>query len=100
MFLLDAARNDGQLRLRLSFVNTGFEPSDQVRAVQEATRQLVLRRLIRNEQFTISQRKLKTRRQHADNLIAFAIDREPASDDACVAAESSLPQGVTKDRDS
>ena len=90
--LLDATRDQIQLRLRFVGGLTGLESPDQIRAVHEATRQLVLRRLIRQEKICRPQCKLKTRRQHADHGVAFAIDRERATDDARIAAESALPQ--------
>src|SRR6185295_9312743 len=92
--LLDATRNQIQFRLRFIGSLTGLESSDEVRAVHEATRQLVLCRLIRQKKVCRPQRELKTRGQHTDHGVAFTIEREGAADDVWIGAEAALPQGV------
>src|SRR5262249_61664295 len=46
-----------------------------------------------------ARRELEIGRQHADNCIWTAVERERLTDDGCVAAESPLPKTVTQQHD-
>src|SRR5687768_17554744 len=100
MLLLDASGD--QVYCCISFVwsNAGLDTSDDVGAVHEAAGQLVLSRLIRQPQIVVSERELKSRGQDSDDLVTLAVDRDAATDDVWIAAEASLPQAVSQDRDS
>src|SRR5256885_1877534 len=98
VLLLDATSNDVQLRLRLGNADAGFKPPDEVRAVHEATSQLILSRLIRQPKVVVSECKLKTRRQHSDDRVTLTIDRQRTPDNCWIAAELSLPEPVSEDR--
>src|SRR5678810_808428 len=96
--LLDATRDQIQLRLRFISTLTRLQSPDQVRAVHEATRQLALRGLIRQEEIGRSQRELETGRQYTDHGVVIAINRERATNYVRIGAEASLPESVTQHR--
>src|SRR5262245_16691531 len=97
VLLLDPARDDVDFRLCLSRTDARLEPANQVGSVHKTIRQLTLGRLKWNPEVGWLECKLKTRRQHSDDRVALAVQRQRATNDARVAAKFLLPQSVSED---